>query len=166
MMLTPQIMKSLRDKGYTDEDINFIEDNVYKELRRCNGYRILTGRKVTVIRNIHNDKAFYKIPIKHVRYDGREETAYRTVQFANCKPPQEDQTQIIITKFFEDFYFKNNDRYTPIFTLVIQGYYFVDEEKRKEYEAIGKYNKELFSAKNDKEHFSLNDQWEDVQEDF
>lgn len=148
MSLSPNLMKKLAKKGFTLEQIDFIEKEVYMDFKRENGYKIFCGNKLRIIRKVRDSENIYLIKII-----GKKDTAYfKEVSFHGCKPPNYDDFQIVINKFFE-VYEKLPKGQKNV--LVIEDYDLVVDSNVERIDAIRKYISELQNKKDGFEFYNL-----------
>lgn len=111
-----------------------------------NGYKIVCGNAYVVYRNEYAGHVFYKIQV--TKTDSRDGgntkvIAYKTIAFRNkekdCDIP--NGTMIVPKKLFEDFYFKDGDKYNAIWTVVILDWDIVKSQNQIVDEAIDNYKK-------------------------
>lgn len=133
------IIEKLKENNFTDEQIEFIKENVVKDVKRRNGYKIQCERPVTVFKNSYGGHDYYKIICNKNDENGNLITGYKRVSFIGCEPPNAEKCDIIIHNMFESFWYKKNDKYETIFTLIILDYEYVKNEAREKFEAIGDY---------------------------
>lgn len=144
MALRQELIDELIAHEFTDEQIEYIDKEIYMDFKRNNNYKILCGRKYPIYISEYNGLKYYKILINKKALDGTLTKAYKQVKFLKCNPPQENGVEIYINSMFEDYYFKKDDKYNPIFTLVITSYKIADQEKREENRAIAEFNKTTY----------------------
>ncbi len=90
-------------------------------------YKIRAGNVYFVKRQEHENKVFYKIPLRKRNRDNTYVYCYKNVTFAGS-PDIPDNSRIIPIKFVEDFYKCPRDCYNTIFTLVIYQWEYADGE--------------------------------------
>ena len=155
----------LAEKGYTEEQIDEIDKIVFLPMIKRNNYKVLTGRKVTIYKQVFGNMTFYKIMIMKKKKDEEEPIkAYKQVYFIGCKPPEEDKTDIIINDLYEDFYFKKDDKYNPIFTIGIKDYFVLTGDYGEEKQAISSLNVAKYNANNENNDFVLEEEWDNFDE--
>lgn len=86
-----------------------------------NGYKIRCGLWYPVYRQEYGGRIFYKMPVSKKLPDGNTIQAYKSVSFRNKERDcnVKDGALIKPLKLWEDFYFKKDDKYNPIFTIAI-----------------------------------------------
>lgn len=154
-MLKQSLVENLKKRGFNEEQIEYIDEELYVEFKKNNGYKILCGRKYALYINEYQGKIFYKILIKK-KYKDETINAYKQVKFINCPAPTEDCI-IIINSMFEDFYFKANDKYNPVFTICVTEWSYADKEKREEVSALKEFNQTTYDLSRDNFDFSIDD---------
>lgn len=149
MSLSPKLMKKLAKKGFTLEQIDFIEKEVYMEFKRENRYKIFCGNKQKVIRRIKDNENIYYIMVK----GGKNKYFFKNVAFHDCKPPNYDEFFIVINQFFESYEKLPKGLRS---TLVIKDFDLVVDAKVERIDALRKYISDLQSKK---DGFKFEDMW-------
>ena len=103
-------------------------------------YKIMKGDVVTIKRTDYGDFTFYNIPVTKTGIDGEKVAGEKGVRF-NKDIELEDNTQIRVLDFYEDFYKKG---FQTIFTLFISEFEIVDRQQ-----ALEEYNNIMYD--NDEE---------------
>lgn len=85
------------------------------------GYKIETTHNYKVYCQEYNGTRFYKIMIQKKNYDGTKTNFYKQIRFAKCTPPLDGEI-IRIKKGFEDVRENRNDRFNPIWEIVVLEY--------------------------------------------
>lgn len=150
--MTEKMIDKLKENGFTDEQIEFIDENVAKEIINRDGLKIRCEREYTLYRQVWGENVFYKIITQKKDKDGKNMNGYKRVRFYGCEPPKVDKCKIIIHKMFEDFWYKSSDKYDAFFSICILDYECVRNEAREKYEAIGDY----YDAKEDDNYDNFN----------
>lgn len=146
MVISDEILKKMEDLNFTDEQIEFVKEEVIKEYISNNGHKIRCGVPYMVFKQVYGNHTFYKIPIYSKALDGTRKQALQEVAFSKCDPVAENKDKIIINKMFEDFYFSANDKYNHRPIIRILSYDYVDKEVkevRENTQAINQYKDEL-----------------------
>ena len=104
-------------------------------------YKIRAGKPYKIIRQEFNEKVFYKIKVTKQNRNGTLMSAYKMVRFQD-EPDIPDNTNIILLKFFEDFYFNKTDvrHYNPIFFIVVTDWKAAPLEASELDNALADYN--------------------------
>lgn len=147
-MLSDELVEKMRNLDFTDEQIKFVDEELVKEMYKHNRYKIMAGQPYFVIRDEHKGGIYYSIRVRTKNLDGHYRVAYKAVQFLKCDPPK-DNDKIILKQFFEDFYYRPNEPYSPRWMLKVLDYEYADEkvaEKRKEEAALENYENEVNKA--------------------
>lgn len=136
MSLSPKLMKKLAKKGFTLEQIDYIDKEVYMEFKRQNSYKVLCGRKVKCIRKILDSlpKYFVMVALPDNQFH------YIEIKFINCEEPPYDEFFIVINEFNETF-----TKLTKVYKniLNITDYDLVIDSKIERVDAIRKYISDL-----------------------
>lgn len=155
-------IKKLKENGFSEEQIEFIKEEVCKSILSANNYKVKCGVPVLIYRQVYGEYVYYKIPVRKKGKDGNTLNGYKSVRFINCEPPDADKCMIIIHSLFEDYWYKSNDKFNAIFTIVVTDYEYYQNEERIKFEAIGDY----YDEKNiDDDHFVLSNPVNEV-DDF
>ena len=140
MKLTPKIIKKLIKKGFTEEQIEFIDKEVYSEFKRINNYNVSCGNKYRVIRKIKGDKNVYYVVIK-----GKGRLYFhKEVMFCDCEKPNYDEFYIVINQLFENIYYDGNYSRNR---LIIKDYKLIENDETIKTDALRKYLKDINSKK-------------------
>ena len=116
----------------------------YREYHDNNGYRIRCGYYYPVYKQEVHNKVFYKIPITKSNIDGTKITAYKNISFVGKQEVDiKDGDLIKPLKIFEDFYFRKEDKYNPVFTLKILEWETMQTEKKQKENALNEYKKSI-----------------------
>ena len=109
-----------------------------------NGYKIKCGREYMVFRSEYQGKIFYKIQVTKKNYDGTKTQAYKTIKFVSKTLDTDipDRSIVIIKNLFEDFYFKANDKYNPIWIVVATDWEIIKTSQQTAAEALETFNSE------------------------
>lgn len=114
-----------------------------------NGYKIQCGYKYKVYVNQYAGNTFYKIQVtKTYTKDGANNKliAYKNVTFKNKLLDTSeivDGCYVIPKRLFEDFYFRNNDKYNAVWSVVISDWEVVKSEEQVRNEALSDFNDTL-----------------------
>lgn len=158
MALKQVLIDDLLKKGFTEEQIEYIDKEVYMSFKKDNSYKILCNKKYTIIKNEFNGIKFYKIAVMKKDANGEMLYANKQVRFVNCNPPENEKTEIYINSMFEDFYYRKEDKYNAMFTLVITSYQLADKEERAERRALSEYNKSTYDESQLDDNFILREE--------
>lgn len=150
--MNQEMIETLKENNFTEEQIDFIDENIIKQINRRNNYKIRCERPVTLYKQSYNGNDFYKIICSKSDSNGNLITGYKRVSFAGCQPPNVEKCEIIIHNMFETFFYKSDDKYNAIFSLVILEYDYVRNEAREKFEAIGDY----YDSKTDENYDNFN----------
>lgn len=124
------------------------------EEERVIWYKIDTTHSYKIWCQEYGGVKYYKIQIQKKNYDGTKTNFYKQVRFAKCTPP-EDGEIIKIKKGFEDVRENKNDKYNPIWEVVILDYELENNDIVREQQAYETYQERL--SENDEvnidEHF-------------
>ncbi len=151
-MLSDEIIEKMKEMNFTEEQIDFVNDEVVKEVNHNNGYKIVCGKEYICRRQKGEGYCFYKISVSKKGLERKYSHALKPIVFLNCDPPNTDTSKIIIKSFFEDFYKNPKDQYTYIFPLKITDYELVDketDEKIAEEKALKSYQNNIASEFDD-----------------
>lgn len=139
MIVNEKLKKEVEKQGFTEEQKEWLLDKFARSILFAGGYKIRLGEKVLCYKSEFKGMNFYKILIVKKNQDGEKIKAYKNVKFVNCEPPKLDNAEIVIDSMFEDFYFKPNDKYNAIFTLVICAYHYPEDSGAFTYDQISQY---------------------------
>lgn len=106
------------------------------------GYKIDTKHNYKIYSQEYNGVKYYKIMIQKKNYDGTKTNFYKQVRFVKCKGPDDGEI-IRIKKGFEDVRENKNDRYNPIWELVIMEYEVVQNDVVDEKQAFAEFQNNL-----------------------
>lgn len=106
------------------------------------GYKIDTKHNYKIYSQEYNGVKYYKIMIQKKNYDGTKTNFYKQVRFVKCKGPNDGEI-IKIKKGFEDVRENKNDRYNPIWELVIMEYEVVQNDAIDEKQAFAEFQNNL-----------------------
>lgn len=106
------------------------------------GYKINTNNTYKIWCQEYGGYKYYKIQVQKKNYDGTKVNFYKQVRFAKCTPP-EDGEIIKIKKGFEDVRENKNDKYNPIWEVVITDYELVDNDVVRDKQAYETYQERL-----------------------
>lgn len=106
------------------------------------GYKIDTKHNYKIYSQEYNGVKYYKIMIQKKNYDGTKTNFYKQVRFVKCKGPDDGEI-IKIKKGFEDVRENKNDRYNPIWELVIMEYEIVQNDAIDEKQAFAEFQNNL-----------------------
>ncbi len=106
------------------------------------GYKIDTKHNYKIYSQEYNGVKYYKIMIQKKNYDGTKTNFYKQVRFVKCKGPDDGEI-IKIKKGFEDVRENKNDRYNPIWELVIMEYEVVQNDAIDEKQAFAEFQNNL-----------------------
>lgn len=106
------------------------------------GYKIDTKHNYKIYSQEYNGVKYYKIMIQKKNYDGTKTNFYKQVRFVKCKGPDDGEI-IKIKKGFEDVRENKNDRYNPIWELVIMEYEVVQNDAVDEKQAFAEFQNNL-----------------------
>lgn len=106
------------------------------------GYKIDTKHNYKIYSQEYNGVKYYKIMIQKKNYDGTKTNFYKQVRFVKCKGPNDGEI-IKIKKAFEDVRENKNDRYNPIWELVIMEYEVVQNDAIDEKQAFAEFQNNL-----------------------
>ena len=115
-----------------------------EEVKDGNGYKIKCGREYMVFRSEYQGKIFYKIQVTKKNYDDTKTNAYKTIKFVSKTLDTDipDRSIVVIKNLFEDFYFKANDKYNPIWIVVATDWDIKKTNEQTVAEAFETYNSE------------------------
>lgn len=119
---------------------------IYKDFQDNNNYKIRCGYPYAIIRNDYMGRTYYSIKVTKKNSDGTETIAYKGVKFKNKEKGEvdiKDGTIIIPLKIYEDFYFKNNNKFVPMFTLDIYDWEYAEEENEKTKSAVDDFKNSI-----------------------
>ena len=102
MGLTPELIKKLTNKGFTDDQIKYIDKEVYMDFKRRNNYKIVSGNKYRIIRKNRNGTNVYYIFI----FSKNKVDYLKEVIFRDCEAPNYDVCMIFIKKIVEYMFHK------------------------------------------------------------
>lgn len=106
------------------------------------GYKIDTKHNYKIYSQEYNGVKYYKIMIQKKNYDETKTNFYKQVRFVKCKGPNDGEI-IKIKKGFEDVRENKNDRYNPIWELVIMEYEVVQNDAIDEKQAFAEFQNNL-----------------------
>lgn len=141
MGLTPELINKLSKKGFTDEQIEYIDKEVYMDFKRHNRYKILSGNKYRIIRKIQNSTNVYYALITR----SNEKSFLKEVKFCDCESPNYDSFMIYVKKLEENLY--PGDRFTR-YRIIIKDYDLIETEETKRMDALREFQKDLDCNKN------------------
>lgn len=144
-----RFMNEFENQNFTEEQKEWLNNSYNKRLIASQGYIIRTDEKYKCIRVENNHGVFYKIAIKKKGMDGKFINAYKQVKFVTCEPPKAPESLIVIDSMFEDFYFKANDKYNPIFMIAIKDYHLYENSGAQLYENIVDYKEQINDLNDD-----------------
>lgn len=122
------------------------QKEIYKDFQDNNNYKIRCGYPYTITRNDYLGRTYYSIQVTKKNSDGTETHAFKGVKFKNREKGEvdiKDGTVIIPLKIYEDFYFKNNNKFVPMFTLDIYDWEYAETEKEKTQNAVEDFRKSV-----------------------
>ena len=105
-------------------------------------YKIDTKHNYKIYCQEYNGKRFYKVMIQKKNYDGTKTNFYKQIRFVKCKPPLDGEI-IRIKKGFEDVRENKNDRYSPIFEIVVMDYEVIQNDVVDEKQAFAEFQNNL-----------------------
>jgi hypothetical protein len=148
MGLSPKLMKKLAKHGFTLEQIDYIDKEVYMDFKRENDYKIMCGRTCKLIRRFKNGKNVYYIMIV-----GKNQSYfYREVNFYQCESPDYDNCFIVIHQLHESYSRKNNVYQNK---LIIKDYDLVVDGEIERINAIRKFISDIDDPKNKASFYQL-----------
>lgn len=110
-----------------------------------NGYKILCGRVYSIRRRDYAGRTFYTV--EFVKKDVRDNSTIMASKQIAFRPIDKDRivdfadgTLIRPLKIMEDFYFRTNDRYNPVWNVIIRDWEVVQSSKQAQAEALNSYN--------------------------
>lgn len=124
---------------------NETKQDVFKDYHDPNGYKIRCGYYYPVYRQEYGGRIFYKMPVSKRMMDGTTISGYKTVVFRSKTKDCNIKDGSIIKplRLWEDFYFKKDDKYNPVFTVVISDWEVKLDEEHQRAEAIDDYKKTI-----------------------
>lgn len=99
-------------------------------------YKIEEGDVITVFRTDMNGFTFYKAGLQKKMYDGTKKYFTKSLAFPKGTDIA-DKTRIKVLSFFEDVRENKNDKYNPIWSLMITEYEIVENDNT---EALNEFN--------------------------
>ena len=132
MAFSSRMMTTLKKRGFTDEQIDYIDKKIYSKFKSDNGYRIMCGRKHKVIRLKKGNEYEYYIMLPC----SKKRTYYRRVYFYGCKIPDYDLFYIVINQIHESFMRRHRVLQNR---LIIKDYDLIVDEAVERVDAIKKY---------------------------
>lgn len=140
-MINQEFIDRMEHLNFTDEQKNMV-DELVEDIKKRNGYKVRTGRPVTILKKNYHDMNFYSALVRKKSKEGNWEYGEKPVFFMGCEPPLDEKTMIKPLQFYESFYNNKNDKYHKIFCLNILEYELMDDEKaskNKEEQALREF---------------------------
>ena len=145
MSLSPKLMKKLAKNGFTLEQIDFIDKEVYAQFKKENDYKIMCGRELYIITRIKDG-----VSKNYVLLDGKTDENGKKrymieIVFRNCEKPIYDKFRIVLNEFHESL---SLDKYYNVHRkIVVKDYDLVVDGRIEKIEALRKYIKDLSNSK-------------------
>ena len=117
-------------------------------------YKIDTIHNYKIFSQEYNGNKFYKVMIQKKNYDNTKTNFYKQIRFVKCKAP-EDGEIIRIKKGFEDVRENKNDKYNPIWEIVVMDYEVIQNDVVDEEKAYADFQNNL--KENEEEYAEFGD---------
>lgn len=118
------------------------------------GYKVDTIHNYKIFSQEYNGNKFYKVMIQKKNYDNTKTNFYKQIRFVKCKAP-EDGEIIRIKKGFEDVRENKNDKYNPIWEIVVMDYEVIQNDVVDEEKAYADFKNNL--RENEEEYAEFGD---------